>query len=489
MLGAVRFCLLTGLAVLLVSTTALANGRFPRAQRLQQDESEPSRLALYGTYGLVTSTDAGQSWSYVCEAATGPFAGEAPLLELLGGGRIVLSSEVGLRSATFPACDWAGLLEPVLPDTVQDITRDPMNASGLLALLSQPDVSVGYRSALSRSDDAGATWSESVTVPGEVLAQPLTVDVARARPERLYLSGLNDAAQGVVARSDDAGETWQSFPLGGLRASELPYLAEIDAREADRVFVRTDVLEDFDGRLQPDDALFFSANGGESFTRVVSRRSKLLGFAISPDGETILLGYGDPVLFAYTVDPAQSGLYRLRTADLLANPATAASKLTKIFAGSVTCLRWTEQGLYACLAQAEQGFELGRADDAEFSLSDQQPFTPLLDLRALTPLGCDAESSAAKCWSDPNLGWPAVCEKLGADCTPTLGAAGAAGSTGTAGASSSASEPASCGCRLGRSRSGDKVALWAFFLSTLGVSACAFRRPRRSRRQLDTNAW
>jgi hypothetical protein len=488
MLGAVRFCLSAGLAVLLASTTALANGRFPRAQRLQQDASEPSRLALYGTYGLVTSTDAGQSWSYVCEAATGPFAGEAPLLELLDGGRIVLSSEVGLRAATFPACDWTGLLEPMLPDTVQDVTRDPTNAAGLWALLSQPDVSVGYRSALSRSDDAGATWSEGVPVPGEALAQPLTVDVARSRPERVYLSGLDDAKQGVLARSDDAGETWQGFPMAGLGASELPYLAEIDARQADHVFVRTDVLKDFDGQLQPDDALFFSADGGESFTRVVSRRAKLLGFAISPDGETILLGYGDPVLFAYTVEHEQSGLYRLRTADLLADPNTAASKLTKIFAGSVTCLRWTEHGLYACLAQAEQGFELGRADDAEFSLAEQQPFTPLLDLRALTPLACNAESSAAKCGNDPNLGWPAVCAKLGADCTATLGAAGAAGASGTAGTDSSASDPASCGCRLAPSRNRERLALWALFLGASGVSALAFRRWRRSRRQLDINA-
>lgn len=443
-------------------------------------------MALYGTYGLATSTDAGQSWSYVCEAATGPFAGEAPLLELLDGGRIVLSSEIGLRGAALPAaCDWQGLLEPLLPVTVQDITREPTNSAGLLALLSEPDVSVGYRSALSRSRDAGKTWSESVPVPGDVLAQPLTVDVARSRPERVYLSGLNDAKQGVVARSDDAGETWQGFPLAGLEASEMPYLAEIDAREPDRVFVRTDVLKDFEGQLQPDDALFYSADAGENFTRVVSRRAKLLGFAISPDGETILLGYGDPVLFAYTVEAEQSGLYRLRTADLLEDPATAASKLTKIFAGSVTCLRWTEQGLYACLAQAEQGFELGRASDAEFSLADAQPFAPLLDLRALTPLSCDAESSAATCLDDPNLGWPAVCSKLGADCAAASGAAGAEGASGAE--SPAGPDSAGCGCRLRPSGHGERWAFWTVFLGAVGASARAIGR-RRSRSQPDTNA-
>ena len=471
-----------GLTCVLLGTTALGNGRFPRAQRLIQDAAEPSRLALYGTYGLVTSTDAGQSWSYVCEGATGPFAGEAPLLELLESGRIVLSSEVGLRGSAFPACEWRGLLEPALPDTVQDITREPTNRAGLWALLSEPEVNVGFRAALTRSDDGGETWSERLPVPGEVLAQPLTVDVARAAPERLYLSGLDDAKNGVIARSDDSGQSWRAFPLARLAASEMPYLAAVDERDAERIFVRTDVLKEHEGQLQPDDAFLFSADGGENFTRVLSRRAKLLGFALSPDGETIVLGYGDPVLFAYTVEPEQSGLYRLRTADLIADPTTAASKLAKIFAGSVTCLRWTEQGLYACVAQAEQGFELGRASDAEFSLSDARPFTPLLDLRALTPLACAPESSAAKCETDMNSGWPAVCGKLGADCD-ALGGAGAAGAArATSAGSRSPTKAASCGCRLAALGSTND-GRWATFAGLSWLWLHQLRRQRRERRR------
>jgi hypothetical protein len=96
----------------------------------------------------------------------------------------------------------------------------------------------------------------------------------------------------------------------------------------------------------------------------------------------------------------------------------------------VTCLRWTERGLYGCLAQAEQGFELGLADDAEFSLDVAQPFTPLLDLRRVLPLSCGADTSAAACASDPNYGWPLVCDKLGADCNYEDGASGAGGEPG-----------------------------------------------------------
>ena len=408
-------------AALLWCGAAQANGRFPRAQRLMHDPSEPSRLAIYGTYGLLTTNDAGKTWSHVCEAATGPFSGEAPLLELLAGGRLLLSTETGLRGSTFPACAWRGLLEPELPNTVQDITREPTSDDGLLALLNEPDVSIGFRAAWSRSTDGGESWTPSERVPDEILRQGLTVDVAPSRPERVYVSGLDAERNGVLARSDDAGASWQRFAIPGTGADEQPYLAQVDARDENRVFVRTDALKDYQGQLQPDDALLFSADGGATFLRVLSRRAKLLGFALSPDGETLLLGYGDPVLFAYTVEAEQTGLYRLRMSDLLTAPETATAKLEKIYAGSVTCLRWTAHGVFACLAQAERGFEAGRADDAEFSVRDAQPFTPLLNLKQLTPLACAATSTAGICSSDLNTGWPAVCGKLGADCAATAG--------------------------------------------------------------------
>src|SRR5882672_3146488 len=123
--------LLSGLSLLLLCGAAAANGRFPRAQRLLEDATNAARLAIYGTYGLVTTSDAGKTWQYVCEGATGPFAGEAPLLELLPAGRVVLSSETGLRGSSFPTCDWHALLEPTLPSSVQDITRDPSDEQAL----------------------------------------------------------------------------------------------------------------------------------------------------------------------------------------------------------------------------------------------------------------------------------------------------------------------------------------------------------------------
>jgi len=478
MKGRKRLRLLLVLGALSLSAIASANGRFPRAQRLVEDAEQAERLALYGTYGLLTTTDAGQSWQYICEGATGPFSGEAPLLELLPEGQLVLSSETGLQTSVFPACDWQPLLEPMLPSVVQDITRDAADPGALWALISEPEVNAGYRSTLSHSQDAGASWSESLELPGELITRGLTLDSAPSRPERLYVSGLAADGGGTLLRSDDSGVTWQGFPIPGTDSDAEPYIAAVAPHNADVVYVRSSALADHQGQLEPDDALFYSADGGETFTRVTSRRAKLLGFALSPDGETLLLGYGDPVLFAYTVEPEQVGLYRLRTADLAADPESAAAQLEQIFAGSVTCLRWTAQGLYACLAQAERGFELGRAADAEFSLDDAEPFEALLDLRRVLPLECSADSSAASCLADPNFGWPFVCSKLGADCE--YGQAGAAGSPSTVEEQPpSAARENGCGCRAATGR--DSSLTFPGLLAIL--LACA-----RARRRLDTKA-
>jgi photosystem II stability/assembly factor-like uncharacterized protein len=480
MKGWKRLRLLLVLGALLVSAVASANGRFPRAQRLVEDAERPERLALYGTYGLLTTTDAGQSWQYICEGATGSFSGEAPLLELLPEGRLVLSSETSLQTSSFPACDWQPLLEPAQPSAVQDITRDAANPSGLWALLSEPEVNVGYLSALSRSLDAGASWSASTPLPSELITRSLTIDSSPSRPERLYVSGLDPDGSGALLRSDDSGESWVSFPIPGTSSDVEPYIAAIAPEDEDVVYVRTSALADYQGQLQPDDALLYSADGGETFTRVLSRRAKLLGFALSPDGETLLLGYGDPVLFAYTIEPEQVGLYRLRTAELAADPEGAAAKLEQIFAGSVTCLRWTAQSLYACVAQAERGFELGRTDDAEFSLDDAEPFEALLDLRRVLPLECSADSSAAACLTDPSFGWPFVCDKLGADCNyGQAGAAGAAGAGPLDPEPVGAARDEGCACRAMRTR--DSSLLSTALLAIL--IGCA-----RARRRLDTKA-
>jgi hypothetical protein len=90
---------------ILSAPSAFANGRFPRAQRLIESATDTNLLALYGTYGLVVTTDAGKSWSHVCEAATGTYTGEDPLLEILPDGKIVANAQAALVRSGKSWCD------------------------------------------------------------------------------------------------------------------------------------------------------------------------------------------------------------------------------------------------------------------------------------------------------------------------------------------------------------------------------------------------
>jgi MYXO-CTERM domain-containing protein len=180
-------------------------------------------------------------------------------------------------------------------------------------------------------------------------------------------------------------------------------------------------------------------DAGVTWQVILKKRAKLLGVALSPDERTLLAGYGDPVVEATYLEPEDLGIYRARVDDVLQAPSQAESRFDKIYDASVTCLRWTNGGLYACTSQTERGFEVGRASGAEFTLAMPEPFTSLLRLPELAPLSCAAGTDAHACYTDPDNGFPAVCTVFGASCdvkppanepVPDGGAGGSGGGTG-----------------------------------------------------------
>src|SRR5688572_26928017 len=170
-------CALGALAVALVASTAAANGRFPRAQRLIQDQQNPDVMALYGTYGLLITRDAGASWRHVCEAATGAYAGEDSLLEIMADDRIVLRTDTGLARSDASFCGYDAVLGSAT-EALQDITRDSASPNGLLGLSTSLGDDGVFVSRLSSSTDGGGTFTPLGNVPPDVLELGLTLDVA-----------------------------------------------------------------------------------------------------------------------------------------------------------------------------------------------------------------------------------------------------------------------------------------------------------------------
>jgi hypothetical protein len=504
--------------------SALANGRFPEAQRLLEHPTDANRLYLTGTYGLLFTEDRGSNWYYVCESVFAlRFLEGNPLLEVLSDGTLVGGIRETLNRSTDCGCSWSPkLAEPEL-ENVFDISVD---SNGTLVALVQDITTPPARFYLAESIDRGESWQRFSDLPSDTIFG-YTVDIAPSDPERLYASITTSAnPTGLLLASDDRGKTWDPHPIPGPTSDSHPYIAAVSASDPDVVYVRTD-SSDSSAEFAAQDALYVTLDAGVSFEAILQHQAKLLGFALSPDGSTVLAGYGDPLTPGLSTNYDEFGIYKASTSDHV---------FARIADRAVSCLRWTGSGLYACVADLPYApspdLALGFAPNADFTLATADPLMPLLDHENVKgPTACTA-AACAETWSLGLEGTVAVCQALGADCDAdasgnTLmcpvdpgdgGAGGEAGATtggsgGSAGASNggvsnggtstggantsggagdtsgsggnagtrsdgNGDAESSCGCRHPRA---DGTRHLGFPITVLVVIALALRRDRRRR--------
>jgi MYXO-CTERM domain-containing protein len=401
-------------------------------------------LVLAATYGLLVTTDRGASWRYVCEAAYG--VTDLPIDALTAftpEGALLAGIYSGVSRAEREPCDFVRTLGRNNREAVPDFALAASTPGRVLAIqVAIPEEGEPY-SQLYRSDDDGRTWQSLAEPLPAALQTPLTIDVAPSDSKRVYVSGLGPDDEGVLLRSDDGGESFEvlAIPTDPLQF-EHPYIAAVDAEAPERIFLRTDVwtYDAVSGSATASDALLVSEDGGEHFSELSRAGGKLFGFAFSPDGGELLIGYGDPLEAGSNrlTDPDALGIYR--------GPKTG-GPLVKTFAGSVGCLSWTEQGIYLCTHEIDTGYSLGLIDDVTFDLRappEVEPLLVLADVRG--PIVCPECSSGAVCqayWLPTCQSWgrtdcvgldPPRCEtdggaagQTGVSVTPDAGEASASG--------------------------------------------------------------
>jgi hypothetical protein len=213
----------------------------------------------------------------------------------------------------------------------------------------------------------------------------------------------------------------------------------VDPSNPDVLYVRVDVAAEM--RPQPSDRLMVSANGGETWTTPFEGQGDLLGFALSPDGATVLVGGPKDGLWSA---PADTLVFE---------------KISEI---GVRCLTWTNDALYACGDEFRDGFVVGRSTDGGRS------FTPVLHLNApCGPLVCD-----------PATGVSMICEDLWGATQLTINADGCQAAPPPPPAQP---PPASegCGCRAG----GAGAALPWIALGVIGAAVLLVRSGAWARRR------
>src|SRR5688500_8131542 len=96
----------TVLGLCLLAGLARAHGSAPQMHTIAVHPSDPARIALETTFGLVVTRNGGTSWEWICEEAIGINDNQHAAIHWLPGGELVAASYRGVYLSRDQGCSW-----------------------------------------------------------------------------------------------------------------------------------------------------------------------------------------------------------------------------------------------------------------------------------------------------------------------------------------------------------------------------------------------
>lgn len=344
---------------LLAPRAAWANGRFPASNAVIFDPHDDKTIYVRVTFGLLATHDGGQTWHWICERAVGFNGVEDPTYVVTPKGTVVGGTFSGIAVSRDGGCNWAfagGSGSELVSDLAM---RTDGTIVGIKSTYRKPNE---YDNRVLVSKDDAQTFAPLGAAMDPTLLLE-SIEVADADPVRLYASavrgeGKERAAVFLVSYND--GMSWVERPLELAEGETAAFIANVDPKKADRVYVRT-AGEAKSRLLVTDDA-------GKAWRKVFDSPSPILGFALSPDGGKVFVGAKEGVQIAPT--------------DTFA--------FAKGSATETQCLGTKGEELWSCSTE-RSGFFVGR------SKTGGRSFNAMVHLDEIKgPLECKAESSVGK---------------------------------------------------------------------------------------------
>src|SRR6185503_15595246 len=115
---------------------------------------DPMTVVARTTFGLLVTSDGGQSWHWICEAAVGIPVLQDPAIAITSDGSILVATSAGLMRGTEGACRWTRAAPPLDTMALIDLALDPGMPSRAWLLPSRDAPAAVYL-----TEDDGAHWS------------------------------------------------------------------------------------------------------------------------------------------------------------------------------------------------------------------------------------------------------------------------------------------------------------------------------------------
>ncbi|MBX3192245.1 MAG: hypothetical protein KF819_34970 [Labilithrix sp.] len=425
------------LALVALGREARANSRFPASNALFFSPTDPELLLLRTTFGVMVSPDRGKTWDWICERSLNVTGDEDPMFAITPEGTFIASTFGGVAITRDRGCSFSHAGGEPEGLVFVDVVARPERRGDVFAFASSFDFQndagdLFFRSALYETTDEGRSFTRTgpfldPTLLGE------TVDVTATDPDRIYLTTVRDyqtSPKGVLLVSRDRGKTWTEDAIPLEPGERAAFIAAVDPKNADRVYLRTA------GQPEDPSRLLVTDDAGKTYRVVFRAQSGLSGFALSPDGSKIWVGS--------TTD----GLHMASTTDFAFQQRSTIE---------VQCLAWAPDGLWACSSE-RSGFVAGVSHDEGVTFETKLRFC---DVRG--PLTCPPGTSTHVECAGGGTGaaaispWPTLRGLLG--CGPD---AGTDAGTGDAGESAADAFDAGGGCSASTRSASPLVAALAF---------------------------
>jgi hypothetical protein len=358
-------------AVFTAPGPARANNAFPDEFSIHFPPAPSPTIFIGANFGMLVSQDDGLTWRYACEPWV--VAGSNASLAFANVSQYELTADGALVAAVFDikavtrstdtACTWPNSSGSAIDgQKVSDLFPDPNNGSLVLATVVASQNNLPNGNYIVASHDGGKTFEGPHLYDTPASMDLLTgIEIARSKADVYYatlLSTTGGPAQFLA--STNAGLTWTATSLNVASGTEARIMA-VDPDDEKKVYLRA-----IGSALT--DAILFTADGGQTFTNILSINGQFSSFLRADDG----------ALYAGT----RAGKLYVRKAG-----ATNPTDFTVQNAPHLRCLgqRRGTSRIYGCADMLVDGYSLASSDDKAATF---QPVMSLKDLQG--PLACAA---------------------------------------------------------------------------------------------------